>query len=509
MVANLYIKFKSKRTKHKNQVTKLFNAWCKRLLLQSERLVLKANICQNKNKQLYMKRLLISLCVISLVFGACKSKKEDEDNHNESINECIYDIMDIYYLWNNHMPKRRNVDFNQSPDKFFESLLYKPDEVDLWSYISDDSQALDDRHEGTPYSMGYAPQFALYDEGKYVAIIVLHVYPNTPAARAGLKRGDLILDINNTPLTPDNYVELYTLQTSTYGLGFYDPVNNYLDLTGVKVEMSAEKIEADPSAFDTIYYVGSKPVGYYAYMSFTTGNKFHPSMDAAFDRFKAAGVKDLILDLRYNGGGDIETAGHLASAIAPVSVVNSHEVLVTFVYNNLLTNAYKGYEEESIYRFPNNSHNADIENLYVLGTYGTASASELVTIGLKPYMNVTLVGENTYGKYTGMIVFDKKEKDCQDLENWAIAPIVMKYANAEGFTDFKDGLIPDIYVEDDVLSGYSLGCPDDPMIAAALDRIEGLPLTAKAARRSPLKHFRADRSVEDKDLIINKLRINN
>lgn len=456
-----------------------------------------------------MKRLLISLCAISMLFGACKKEKED-DSKNEPINQCIYDIMDIYYLWNRNMPARRKLDFKQSPDKFFENLLYKPNEVDIWSYISNDSEALEDDLEGTPYSMGYSPQFQLYDEGgKYVLIIVQHVYPNTPAERAGLKRGDIILDINGTPLTPDNYIELYTLQNSTYSLGVYDPVSNTLDLSGVELTMSAERIEADPSAFDTIYYVGNKPVGYYAYLAFTTGDKYIPSMDAVFDRFKAAGVKDMILDLRYNGGGSIDAAGHLASAIAPANVVNNHEVLVSFIYNDLLTNAFRGYEDENLYRFPDNSHNADIENLYVLGTSGTASASELVTVGLKPYMNVTLVGEYTYGKYTGMIVFDSEDKEYADLENWAIAPIVMKYANAVGYTDFVDGLVPDIYVEDDGLyMGYPLGCPDDPMIAAALDRINGLPLTAKAAHRKlPFKYLGGTPSLAGNNLIINGLKV--
>ena len=457
-----------------------------------------------------MKKLIVSLCAVSMLFCSCKHNNEDSNN-NESVNECIHDIMGIYYLWNRNIPSRRKLDFRQSPDKFFESLLYKPNEVDVWSYISDDSQALEDDLEGTPYSMGYEPQFQLYDEGgKYVLIIVEHVYPNTPAERAGLKRGDIILDINGTPLTPDNYIELYTLQNSTYSLGVYDPVSNTLDLKGVDLNMSAERVEADPSAFDTIYYVGNKPVGYYAYMAFTTGNKYIPSMDAVFDRFKAAGVKDMILDLRYNGGGSIDAAGHLASAIAPASAVNNHEVLVSFVYNDLLTSAFRDNEEENIYRFPDNSHNADIENLYVLGTNGTASASELVTIGLKPYMNVTLVGENTYGKYTGMIVFRNEDDEYKELENWASAPIVMKYANATGYTDFRNGLVPDIYVEDDGLYfGYPLGCPDDPMIAAALDRIGGLPLTAKAAHKKlPFKYLGGTPSIVGNNLIINGLKVN-
>jgi C-terminal processing protease CtpA/Prc len=449
-----------------------------------------------------MKRILLLLCATSLVFGSCKHSKNDDEDYT-TVNECIYDIMDVYYLWNTKMPSKRKVDFDKKPDEFFDGLLYSA--IDIWSFCSDNSQVLDNELEGTPYSMGYEPMFVGYNNNKNVLIFVVHVYPNTPAERAGLKRGDIILDINDTPLTPDNYYELYTTESCTYSLGVYNPVANTVDLSGIKKKLNAEKIEADPSIFDTIFYVGNRPVGYYAYMAFTTGDKYIPSMDAVFDRFKAAGVKDLILDLRYNGGGSIETAGHLASAIAPASAVNNHEVLVSFVYNDLLTNYFRDSDEDNYYRFPNNSHNADIQNLYVLGTRGTASASELVTIGLKPYMNVTIVGENTYGKYTGMIVFDKEMEGCEDLENWAIAPIVMKYANSLGFTDFGNGLKPDIQVEDDLLSGYPFGCPDDPMIAAVLDQIGGMPLTAKAARKSPFIYLGGKRSIGN-NLIVNGLR---
>lgn len=225
-------------------------------------------------------------------------------------------------------------------------------------------------------------------------------------------------------------------------------------------------------------------------------------MDNVFDKFKEAGVKDLILDLRYNGGGDIGVASHLASAIAPANVVKNHNVLVTYVYNDLLTSYFEEDEDEILVRFPDNDYNADIENLYVLCTEGTASASELVAIGLEPYMNVKLIGTNTYGKYTGMFIFDKDVRGCKDLENWILLPVCMKYANSEGFSDFVDGLEPDYKVEDDLLSGYQFGDANDPMLATALDVIGGLPLTAKAARVKPFESLGRDRSIVGNNLII-------
>lgn len=448
-----------------------------------------------------MKKHLILFGLLTVLFASCE--KNDEPSKSKeyaTVNKCIYDIMSDYYLWNRHMPRYQRGD-DRNPADFFESLLY--DREDHWSFISDDSESLNDELAGSPFSMGYSPQFWYYNDQKNVLIVIEYVYPGSPADRAGLKRGDIILDIDGEAMTPDNYYELYSKEQATYTLGVYDAVKNELNASS-EISMRAEKVKADPSVYDTIFMVGNKPVGYYVFTAFTTDAVYHASMDAVFDRFKAAGVKDLILDLRYNGGGDIETAGHLASAIAPTSVVENHEVLVSYVYNDVLTEYFEsqGKEDDILYRFPSNSHNANIENLYVLVTEGTASASELVTIGLKPYMNVKLIGTNTYGKYTGMYVFDSSIETLEDLENWALLPVCMKYANSQGFTDFVDGLTPDYKVEDALINGYQLGDANDPMLATALDVIGGLPLTAKAARIKPFKTLGRNRSIVGNNLII-------
>ena len=455
-----------------------------------------------------MKKHLLLFGLLAVLFASCENNNDEPENNNEpsineeyvSINKCIYDIMSDYYLWNKHMPRYKKND-DSYPADFFDSLLYYRE--DHWSFISDDSESLNDELAGSPYSMGYSPQFWYYNGEENVLIVVEYVYPGSPADRAGLKRGDIILDINGERMTPDNYYDLYSKEQATYTLGTYDAARKKLN-NDRDISMRAEKVKADPSVYDTIFMVNNRPVGYYVFTAFTTDDAYYASMDAVFDRFKAAGVKDLILDLRYNGGGDIETAGHLASAIAPASVVDNHEVLVTYVYNAGLTKYFKdeGSEDDILYRFPENSHNADIENLFVLATDGTASASELVTIGLKPYMNVKLIGTNTYGKYTGMFVFDNTIEGLEDLRSWALLPVCMKYANSEGFTDFVDGLTPDYPVDDELLGGYQFGDDDDPMLAKALDAVRNLPTTSKAAHINPFRLLGRNRSIVGNNLII-------
>lgn len=443
-----------------------------------------------------MKKHLLLFGLLAVLFASCEKKEESYDC--KAVNTCVYEIMDTYYLWNREMPQQRKLNFDDEPDVFFDKLLYS---ADHWSFIDDDSESTNAQLEGSPYSMGYSPQFHLYDGGEHVLILVEFVYPGSPADLAGLKRGDIILDINGTPLTPKNYYDLYQEKKATYTCATYDASTNTLNETG-KLTMEATVVKADPSIYDTIFYVGNKPVGYYVFTAFASDKSYLATMDNVFDKFKEAGVKDLILDLRYNGGGDIGVASHLASAIAPANVVKNHNVLVTYVYNDLLTSYFEEDEDEILVRFPDNDYNADIENLYVLCTEGTASASELVAIGLEPYMNVKLIGTNTYGKYTGMFIFDKDVRGCKDLENWILLPVCMKYANSEGFSDFVDGLEPDYKVEDDLLSGYQFGDANDPMLATALDVIGGLPLTAKAARVKPFESLGRDRSIVGNNLII-------
>ena len=443
-----------------------------------------------------MKKTLILLGFTALLAVACR----DKSNENETINKCTYSIMKDYYLWNDFLPSYNNGD--DDPGDFFESLLYKA--KDHWSFCVEDGDAYMAQLAGSPYSMGYSPQFWYYNNKKNVLIVVEYVYPGSPADRAGLKRGDIILDIDGEPMTPDNYYDLYSKDVATYSLADNDPIAQTLTLNGKELKMKAEVVKADPSIYDTIFNVGGRSVGYYVYTAFTSDVSYYNTMDEIFDRFKAAGVKDLILDLRYNGGGDVDAAGHLASAIAPKNVVENNEVLITNVYNSLLTYEFqRRAPEDMTYHFPKNSHNADIENLYVLCTEGTASASELVIVGLMPYMNVKLIGTNTYGKYTGMFVFHKSvDKELEDLKNWVLMPVCMKYANSQGYTDFDNGLTPDYTVVDDLTNAYQFGDANDPMLAAAFDAIGGEPLTTKAARIKPYVTLGRDRSVVLNNLIV-------
>ncbi len=447
-----------------------------------------------------MKKTIVPLCLIAMLLCACEKddyvQNKSKDPNATKINKVIYDIMSVYYLWNENMPQYQTVG-NKDTEEFFESLLNKP--ADKWSYVSDDSEAEMAELAGSPYSMGYSPMFVYTDKSKNeICIIVEYVYPGTPADKAGLKRGDIIITINGQTMNKDNYVDLYKLENATFGLGKYDASvePHSFSLTGETLKVKSEILNVNPSIYDTIFYVNNKPVGYYVFTEFNIGKRCISAIDDVFDKFRGAGVKDLIIDLRYNGGGVVETATHLASAIAPANVANGKNVFFTYIYNATIA------EDDDVVKFPVNEHNADIENLYVLCTENTASASELVICGLMPYMNVKLIGTNTHGKYCGMFCFDKSVE--RKLENWFLCPICFKYANSAGLTDFKDGLKPDYVVKEDVTNMYPFGDINDPMLSTALDVVGGQPLTAKSARltQDEIVVLGRDKSIVHNNLIV-------
>jgi C-terminal processing protease CtpA/Prc len=169
-----------------------------------------------------------------------------------------------------------------------------------------------------------------------------------------------------------------------------------------------------------------------------------------------------------------------------VDAVNNEKTLVKFQWND----QYQAYWESK-----NNQEQLGIgfvktvpvkmglTKLHIITGTGTASASELTITGLKPYMNVKTVGETTYGKYTASLTLKPEDfytnpADYKDFDNWAVQPIILKYANSQGVTDFKDGFVPDISVEDDLFSSVPLGEKSEALLKTAIEDITGVEIIA-------------------------------
>lgn len=428
---------------------------------------------------------------------------EEEDPNNKTV-QWIKKEMDNVYYWSAQMPvidSKKETD----PKAYFNKLLYKDD---VFSWITDDYASLQSEYDGDPIAMGYDPAFYIFgDDPDRVFIVVNYVYPESGAYAAGLRRGNIILKINNNNITTANYNELYSGSAYSVQLGKIT-VNGsswVIGESGKTLNLTSAISSKEPAIHHEVIDTLGYKIGYLAYSEFLTGKNslFFDSMDEIFAGFKTAGISDLIVDLRYNPGGDIDAAVHLASEIAPSGVVAAKKTLVKLEFNQTYQKTLS--QSDLSYTFEAAKANINLQKVYFLTTWATASASELVITGLDPYMDVVQVGDSTYGKFYGAYVLP------DDDEKWAILPIVMKYANAEGYTDFTDGLIPrqsnlvndDLIVDNPfynnkLIYSYPLGDPADPMTKRAIELIAGVASTKAATRATSSFERKFNRLRDDK-----------
>jgi carboxyl-terminal processing protease len=439
---------------------------------------------QKSESRKSVERSAISILILGLLIlsGGCHNDNEvvpgNVPEEIRSVNRYILDNMRTYYLWQGYMAHHLNPDTAPDPGDFFNRMIYETD--DKWSFITDDYQSLINQFSGIQYTFGH--QFKLFHQNgsDLVFGIVKYVVRNTPADLAGLKRGMVFDSVDGIQLTLDNYLSLL-FDKDSYTLGMAEMVDGEVVPTGEEVSLTATQFQEDPVFLDTVFQQSGRNIGYFVYNQFITD--FDQELNDLFADFKSRNVTDLIVDLRYNPGGAISTARLLASLIAPSGPVNGEAVFSRYIWNDVLEQYWLDQEgadsHNLMIRFLPSANNLNLEKVYFLVTNNSASASETLINGLLPYMDVVLIGETTSGKYTGSITFHDPERSF----NWAIQPIVLKTANADGNTEFRDGFAPDYGVEDDLFS--PLGSLEEGMLAEAVGLITGAPPDQMARKAAP------------------------
>lgn len=436
-----------------------------------------------------MKKILPYFLASTLLFVVFSCKKDDPDpepgpTENEIIIDWIWDVMTDVYYWAPEVNRSLYPTEETNPEVFFESLL---NEKDRFSWIVDDYQELLNSFDNITLSNGISPYFVRLRNTNDVVASVEYVADGSPADSAGIRRGEIITDINGTALDIFNYANLFYSEEVT--LGFSDLRNDTLVPNGKEVTLNAKVIEENPiNHYEIIDYEGVK-VGYIAYTGFSGGSqdKWLDSLDQVFADFKSGGISEIIVDIRYNPGGYAYVANHIASSICPYNISANKNIFIRNEWNNAYQQYFiteEGEESDYLVTFfeDDPAYNLDLSDAYFLTGWHSASASEMIIIGLQPYMNVTQVGENTYGKFYGSFTIPDTEDPPR--HNWAMQPLVFKYTSSTGFTGTVDGLTPDIYIEENPLALKPFGDITDPTIAAALEEITGVsPLAKKSVTR--------------------------
>lgn len=423
------------------------------------------------------------------------SPEPDPDNsipeNIRAANEFIVANMHEAYLWSDKIPTGIDPQKEADPIAMLNKMIYK--DFDRWTYVTDDAEAAMKDFAGVTTTFGYSLALGKFSNTGDLFAIVEYVNPDTPvqpcpARKAGLKRGDIILSFANGAITEKNYMDLFyakaisikrgKLKNDEIGPVAEDPIS-----------LTAVEMYGDPvNAYSVLQSNGVK-IGYLAYTGFLAES--HKKLDEVFTGFKNAGVTEVILDLRYNPGGNAVSPPYLGSFLAPSANVLRGDVFLSEQWNDLYMAYFKQKGENlNVYFNKANVANLNLKRVFVLTTSGTASASEATISGLMPYMQVIKIGEKSHGKYCGAALLQPYLSDGKTLDplikNWMLSEVIYKFVNKDGFTDFKDGISPDYPVKDDLFAALPFGDKNDPMVTKAISLITGASLSKAATPKSSL-----------------------
>lgn len=470
-------------------------------------------------------RFLLALSIISIATGCDEDPEYNsqfveppyrkQDLNVNSVDMQVKDFMwrglNEFYIWqeevellsdnafggNQTMENAKYVEFLRSyktPDDLFYALLSPKDR---FSFFSKDYEELEKSFQGVEKTTGM--NFIIYkfsDVDKLYAL-VRYVVPGSPAEKAGIKRGDFITRVDGADLTEQSYSELLfgDKAVSKYEISVLEITqerpNGFLK-PDRQVDVEKIEMEENPILIHKVIELetGVK-VAYLMYNSFIGTPKANRELNQVFAEFKNAGVSEMVLDLRYNGGGSVETSTYLASMIngkhtGDVFVIQKSNKKMVEYFNSPrhinLTNEMTIREGETEAKEPINS--IDINRLYVLTTNGTASASELIINGLKPYMEIIQIGEKTRGKNTASITLydEKQDADGKWVLNpnhkWVMQPLVILSSNKDGFGEYENGIAPTYELFEDDSKMGKLSDMEEPFLKYALDLIRGVAPSA-------------------------------
>ena len=457
-----------------------------------------------------LRRLLIFNTLLFLAFTGCTKDTEDIETETNSNNEIknpdasgenpelevesfVYNGLNEIYLYKADVPELAN-DFFQnssekneflanasSPEALFEDLTSK---MDRFSFITDDYESLEDRFDGVSGATGIKFGIGKISGTNNIFGIIRFTLPGTSAEEAGLKRGDIFTEINGQKLTLNNFSNLIDQSSFTINVGKVE--DGEIILTENTVTLTDDTYTENPVYISKVFDIGGRKIAYLMYNSFTAD--FDDELNSAFADFKAAGVTDLVLDLRYNGGGSVESAKDLSSMITGQF---EGQIFIKEQWNSKYQSFYESQDPEALLnrfdakiRTGENINSLNLSEVYVLTSGSSASASELVINGLDPYINVIQVGDNTVGKFQASVTLydseDFNKAGASENHTYAMQPLVFKSLNSVGRTDYVDGLQPDItYVEN--LNDFGvLGDENEPLLAKAINNILGRSESSRA-----------------------------
>jgi C-terminal processing protease CtpA/Prc len=377
----------------------------------------------------------------------------------------VRDQLNTYYYWYQNLTPNVNPSAFNSPESYLEAVRFRPID-NYYSFIT--SAAASDAF----YSDSQVIKYGFTQMVRSTDILVLQVWPDSPAAEAGLSRGDRITHVNGTPVA--THVSNGTLTTAfgpdtvgqTASIEFDKPSGEHKSAQMVKRVVTIPTV-----SLTRVFEYEGRRVGYLFFSNFVQPST--AALNDAFAALKTAGANELVLDLRYNGGGLVDVAVHLASLIGGART--DGQVAINYVHNDKI-----GPVLNKSVRFTMPDNALTLDRLFVIATRSTASSSELVPNALRAFIPVIFIGDTTYGKPVGQYGLRFCDK--------VLYPVAFSIKNANLEGDYFDGIAPDCPAADDAT--HQLGDPEEASLAEALTYIRTGACTPRTAAESRAMRLR-------------------
>lgn len=405
-------------------------------------------------------RLLLFLLVLGVF--SCNPKEDTPEpiKIEDLVKEAIVRSMGDWYFWNKELPSNVDVTKYSSNAELLNAIIFKP--LDRFSYITT-REAFNAAFTGQVSGVhGFGFSFDS-DERMFVSF----VYDLSPAGQDGWQRGWQVIEINGKAIAE--------YKTSTGGFNFQLGPNEvgYTNTFKFRLPDNSEKTTTIPKAafqtnsvlYKNVIEQENKKIGYWVYQSFRqTPGLTNPvrsqEVEDSFNYFFEKNINEMIIDLRYNGGGSVAVTEQILNYLVPNA--GSSSVMYTNRHNVERSNNNRTVNF-------NKKGNLNLSRIVFITSRGSASASELLINSLDPYMEVIIVGDNTFGKPVGSfpLGFDSRTLRENDVE---LVPITFAIDNAEGKADYFDGFPADILASDSPSQNW--GTAQEVRFQAALQYIQ-------------------------------------
>jgi len=386
-----------------------------------------------------MKKLVILLLLTIIGLSSCKKDVTPRSTPltvDEQARDSLYFIMNEYYFWYKLMPVVVKTDY-KDPYALLDAMQYKT--LDRWSFVQTYDQYI---AQTTGSFVGHGISMGLDPSNK---VRIVQIYANSPLYSKGVRRGWIVKKLNGTDLASifiaqDGTAYSNLIGTSTAGITntflFQTPAGKDSTIASTKTSFTLNTV----ILADTLH-LKSGITGHLVFDQFIPPS--NQELLSAFTYFSQNNIKDLIVDLRYNGGGDISVLTNMASYVAGAAKLNT--TFLTLTYND------KNQASNRSFKFVSVLSPLSISRLVVITTRGTASASEDFINGLNPSFDVKTIGDTTNGKPVGMNGFGYPSSN----PAYIFWPITFSLVNSFGQGDFYKGFAPTKNVIDDITHDWN------------------------------------------------------